>query len=455
VEQTNSMNVAVIGAGKMGLPLACQLASQGARVTAVDIAPGIVRAINEGRCPIDEPGVPELLAAAVAAGRLRATNRTDEALADCEAVLVIVPALLTPERDIDASILQAVSRDIARGLRPGMLVSYETTLPVGGTRRLLLPLLEAGGLKAGADFDLVFSPERVKSRKVLHHLTLNPKVVGGITPAASARGAAFYGRYLGAPVIDAGSLEAAEMVKLAGMVYRDVNIALANELARYSESLGLDFGSLIAAANSDSESALLQPGIGVGGHCTPIYPYFLIRDAERWGIPVALAQQARAINESQPRHVLERFERSVWPLRGREVLILGLAFRPEVKEHLCSPAFALQRELSRLGARVRLHDPLYGPEEIAGFGFQPGSPEQETLPEVLLLNTAHGAYRDLSPERLARRGVRAVIDGRNLWEPAPLRAAGLVYLGIGRPCRPAAGETLPERAGERRSAAQC
>src|SRR5262249_40207669 len=152
--------------------------------------------------------------------------------------------------------------------------------------------------------------ERVKSLLVFAHLTKNPKVVGGLTPAAAERAEAFYREYLGAPVRNVGSLEAAELVKLAGMVYRDVNIALSNELARYAEAAGLDFYPVREAANTDGEAALLMPGIGVGGHCTPVYPYFLIRDGERRGIPTPLAHFSRQINDGQCAHQLDRLERA-------------------------------------------------------------------------------------------------------------------------------------------------
>src|SRR5262249_38088931 len=214
------VKVVVVGAGKMGLPLACQFARQGAEVAACDVNPTVVRAINAGECPFDEPGVPALLREGVSAGRLRATTETADAVANSEVVVVIVPAVLTPERDVDTSILETASREIARGLRPGTLVSYETTMPVGGTRRVLLPVLEESGLTAGEQFDLAFSPERVKSQRLLDHLTRNPKVVGGLTPAAAESASAFYGTFLGAPVMNVGTLEAAEMVKLAGMIYR-------------------------------------------------------------------------------------------------------------------------------------------------------------------------------------------------------------------------------------------
>jgi len=430
------MKVTVVGAGKMGLPLACQFAHRGAQVTVCDINERLVGTINRGEAPFDEPGLPERLSEGVAAGRLRASTDTEKAVRDSEVVVVIVPALLTAERSIDASILQSVADQIGRSARPGTMICFETTLPVGGTAALLQPHLEQGGLRAGVDFDLVFSPERVKSQAVFKHLTVNPKVVGGFTANAAARAAEFYGQYLGAPVINVGTLEAAEMVKLAGMIYRDVNIAVANELARYSEAVGVDLGALREAINSDGEAQLLSPGIGVGGHCTPVYPYFLIRDAEKRKLPATLAQRSREINDGQAAHMVAQLE-GIWSaVRGRRVLILGLAFRPEVKEDILSSAYLIRQALQARGAQVSVHDPLFDAEEIRRKGFLPGQfPGQgdAASPEVLVLNTAHQAYRTLDFAALAQQGVAAVIDGRNAWNPQEVAAAGITYLGVGRP----------------------
>ncbi|MGH9719521.1 MAG: nucleotide sugar dehydrogenase [Bryobacteraceae bacterium] len=426
------MKVTVVGAGKMGLPLICQFAARGATVWACDASAAVVDAINRGACPIDEPGIPEMLAAGVAAGKIRATTDTTAAASGSDVIVVIVPVLLTADKDAELSIIEAVSRQIAAGLRRGAMVSYETTLPVGTTRRLG-GILETSGLKAGVDFDLVFSPERVKSQLVIQRLSENPKVVGGVTPASAARASDFYREYLGAPVINVGTTEAAELVKLAGMLYRDVNIALSNELARYAEYSGIDLYPVIEAANTDGEAYLLRPGIGVGGHCTPVYPYFLIRDSERKGEPMRLASLGRSINDEQPAYALDRLERLWGPLKGRRALILGLGFRPQVKEHICSPAFPLREELARRGAAVLLNDPLYTDEEIRSHGFSPCSLSAPSLPEVIVLNTTHDAYRGIDFAALAGRGVQAVVDGRALWPPDLVRQAGLVYLGVGRP----------------------
>jgi nucleotide sugar dehydrogenase len=429
--------IAVVGGGKMGLPLACMFADRGARVTVCDIDSSLVDKINRGIDPHQEPEQDRYLRTAVAAGRLRASTDTAAEAASAEAVVVLVSAMLTAERDIDWNNLLAASSAVARGLRPGTLVSYETTLPVGGCRSILVPALEQSGLKAGRDFSVVFSPERVKSRLVLARLGETPKVIGGIDARSAAAGAAFYRRWLGAPTIDVGTLEAAEFVKLAGMIYRDVNIALANELARFAEAAGLDVWPILDAANTDGETHLLRPGIGVGGHCTPVYPYFLINGAARLGLELELPSFARRINEAQPQRHVARLARALGGLQGRRIHILGLAFRPQVPEDAYSPAVPLREELQAAGAAVTLEDPLYGPAELKSKGFESRSVEDGNV-DAVILNTAHPEFADPDFRKWRAHGVRAVLDGRAFWSAEQATAAGLIYLGIGTP--PAAAE---------------
>src|SRR5258708_696935 len=372
VRERESMKIVVVGGGKMGLPLACLFADRGAQVTVCDTNPSIVQQINQGVDPHDEPKQQQYVHDGIVAGRLHASTATAAEVQHADAVIILVSALLTRDRDIDWRNLVNASADVAKGLRKGTLVSYETTIPVGGCRATLVPILERGGLEAGKDFDVVFSPERVKSRLVFARLTDTPKIVGGIVPASTAAGVAFYSRWLGAPVIDVGSLEAAEFVKLAAMAYRDLNIALANELAAFGENIGLDVWPLLRAANTDGETALLQPGIGVGGHCTPVYPYFLINGAARRGISQDLVALGRQINERQPDRQIDRLETLLGSLRGQHIHILGLAFRPQVREDAFSPAVALQSKLKAAGAKVTLEAPLYDEAELTAKGFTPG-----------------------------------------------------------------------------------
>lgn len=421
------MNVTVVGAGKMGLPLACVFASRGANVIACDVDAEKIAGINQGICPFDEPGVGDLLTEAVQAGRLTATTETGEAIAQSEVVIVIVPVLLSVSKEADLTIIDKIAEIASRSLKPGSMISFETTLPVGGARRLGR-IIDKGGMKAGVDYDLVFSPERVKSQLVLKHLFNNPKIVGGLTPQAAARGEEFYAKYLGAPVINVGTLEASELVKLAGMIYRDVNIALSNELAAFSECLGIDFDAVRAAANTDGEADLLLPGIGVGGHCTPVYPYFLINDARIRGIAIELAEVGRRINSAQPHKTLNK----LGAVADKQCLVLGVSFRPQVKECAYSPVFALATELEVRGASVEVHDPMYTADEIRGLGLEPGEIDGK---EILILNTAHDAYLNLDFADLASKGVKCVVDGRNVWDSEKVVAAGIRYIGIGRSTR--------------------
>lgn len=424
------MHVAVVGGGRMGLPLAGVLGKHGATVTVCDVNPQLVAALQIGECPYDEPGLPPLLKQLFEAGRLQASLDTAAAVRSCDVIIVIVPAHLTDERDIDYSILKAASREVGRGLKAGALVIYETTVSAGSTRQVMVPVLEeASGLKCGQDFQVAYSPERVKANLVLERLETTPKVVGGWNAAAAQRAGDFYHAFLSAPVENVGSLEAAELTKLLGMLYRDVNIALANELAAYCELAGVDFDRVRVAANQDGEASVLLPGIGVGGHCTPIYPYFLTRASRRLGLTQRLSEAAREINDVQPERHVARVE-SLWgPVSGRRVHLLGLGFRPGVKVDTLSPAYPLKDLLQAKGAQVTLEDPYYSDEEITQAGFRPGGAAGA---EVIILNTAHPEFARVDFSAWQAGGTAVVVDGRNAWKQAEVEAAGLLYLGVGR-----------------------
>ena len=424
------MNITVVGGGRMGLPLASVFGKHGASVTVCDIDEKLVQSIDAGRCPYEEPGLAALIGELHRAKRLRATTCTVDAVAESDATVVIVPAHLTPARDIDLRHLLSASGDVGRGLRRGALVTYETTVTVGATRSRLVPELERfSGMVAGRDFHVAYSPERVKSNLVLAHLETTPKIVGALDACSLERAAVMYGRYLGAPVNEVGSLEAAEACKLVGMLYRDVNIALANELAAFCVRVGVDFERARAAANSDGESCLLVPGIGVGGHCTPVYPYFVTHESRRLGLPQRLSEAAREINDAQPATQLQRVDRAWRSLHGQRVHLLGLGFRPDVKVDTFSPAYALRAELDRLGAVVSIEDPHYDDDELLRAGFTPGTASQAAL---IVLNTAHRCFAQPDFRAWRRAGVEAVLDGRNFWDQTQAEAAGLAYFGIGR-----------------------
>jgi nucleotide sugar dehydrogenase len=280
------VKVAVVGLGKIGLPLAVQFAGRGYRVVGVDIDERVVDAVRQSRPPF--PGEAELaerLAHVVGTGVLEATTETVTAVAASDVVVVVVPLYVDARGEPDFSSIDAATAEIGRGLRPGTLVTYETTLPVGTTRdRLATGLSRVSGLRAGSDFFVAFSPERVSSGRVFADLARYPKLVGGIDEASAGRAVAFYAgglkfdRRPDLPrpngVWDLGSAEAAELAKLAETTYRDVNIGLANQFALHADRVGVDVDKVIEACNSQPFSHIHRPGIAVGGHCIPVYPWF-------------------------------------------------------------------------------------------------------------------------------------------------------------------------------------
>jgi nucleotide sugar dehydrogenase len=423
-------NIAVVGAGKMGLPISCFFASQGANVVALDNNSSLVSDINEGLFHSTEPGLDRLLATMLGSGSLKVTLDANSALSNADAVVVLVPALLTAGNEIDLSNILEVSKKIAEFLRPGMLVAYETTLQVGTTSEKILPILESTGLEAGVDFTLCFSPERIKSGRIFSGLSETPKIVGGVTRSCTKKGASFYREYLGVSVLEMESPEEAEMAKLIDMIYRDVNIALVNELARFSRTKGIEIKRIIDVANSSGEAHLLQPGIGVGGHCTPVYPYFLTKPAAELGQRQSIAESAREINDTQFLWLLDLVERDGCMVESSRVLILGLGFRPGVKEASHSPSLMLYKELHTRGAsEVAVADPLFNEKEMKDLGLVLGELSGRDWDMVILV-TAHDEFLNISGAQLEGAGVKVFVDGRNAIERDSIESVGVRYYGI-------------------------
>lgn len=421
------MRVCVVGLGKIGLPLAAQYASKGLSVVGCDPDAGLVSEVGAGRCPLPgERGLARAIRKAVANGCLAATTETAEAVREAQVVVVIVPVGLTPDRRPDFSRFDEAAAAVARGLGRGTLVILETTVPVGTTRGRLGLALEASGLRMGSDFRLAYSPERVSVGRIFADLKRYPKIVGGIDEGSRDAAVAFYRRALDADVRAVRDAETAEFVKLAETTYRDVNIALANELAVYADSHGLDSVEAFAAANSQPYSHLHQPGVGVGGHCIPVNPHLLMDE----GSPLRLPPLARELNDGMAAYGVGKLEEALGGLRGRTVLILGLAYRPNVKEAAGSSTFALARELEARGARALVHDPLFSADEVKAAGLRPAQPFPPPQVDAVLIQALHDQYRGLDLGTFA--GCRVVLDGRNALSRAEVEAMGLRYLGIGR-----------------------
>jgi UDP-N-acetyl-D-glucosamine dehydrogenase len=414
------VKIAVIALGKIGLPLAVQFADSGHDVVGVDVNETVVDLVNRGLEPFPgEEHLAEKLAELVPAGRLRATSDYSDAVPDADAVVVVVPLFVNDETwQPDFGWMDSATHSIGENLTPRTLVSYETTLPVGTTRGRWKPMLEEiSGLTEGADFHLVFSPERVLTGRVFADLRKYPKLVGGLSETGTNEAIAFYEAVLGFDdrpdlarpngVWDLGSAEAAEMAKLAETTYRDVNIGLANQFGRFAEKHGIDVHAVIEASNSQPYSHIHRPGIAVGGHCIPVYPrLYLFNDPD-----ATIVRAAREANMSMPSHAVELAKAAAGgSLNGLRTVVLGASYRGGVKETAFSGVFATVAAVRDAGATVLVHDPMYSDDELTSLGWEPyhlGDPV-----DVAIVQADHQEYRELTADQLP--GVRVLVDGRRV-----------------------------------------
>jgi nucleotide sugar dehydrogenase len=426
------MKICVVALGKIGLPLAVQFAAKGHTVVGADISERVVQAVNDGTVPF--PGETDLdvkLKQAVAAGLLSATTDTTAAVADADAVVIVVPLFVDADGVPDFGWMDDATRAVAAGLRPGTLVSYETTLPVGTTRNRWATMLAAGsGLTAGADFFLVFSPERVLTGRVFADLRRYPKLVGGIDAGSAARGVEFYRAVLDFDerpdlprpngVWDLGSAEASELAKLAETTYRDVNIGLANQFARFADTVGIDVTAVIEACNTQPYSHIHQPGIAVGGHCIPIYPRMYL-----WNDPSAtVVRSAREANAAMPAYAVDLLAAAVGDLTGVSVLVLGAAYRGGVKETAFSGVFPTVAQLQRRGATAWVSDPMYTAEELTAHKLPAYTGQPVT---AVVVQADHPEYRTLGSTDLP--GVEVLVDGRRVTDPARWPGVRRILIG--------------------------
>jgi nucleotide sugar dehydrogenase len=358
-EQHVPVDVAVIGLGYVGLPLAQEATRSGLKVTGFDLSHRVVDALNAGQSHVDDLSDTDIVE--MLDGGFHATTDPDE-LREARTIVICVPTPLSEEGGPDLSAVNAAVVTIAERLQPGMLVILESTTYPGTTDEVVRPILEAEGLKGGIDFHLAFSPERIDPGNETFGMRNTPKVVGGLTPACTDAAAAFYGRFVDTVVRVKGTREA-ETAKLLENTYRHINIALVNEMARFCHDLGIDLWDVIMAAKTKPFGfQAFYPGPGVGGHCIPIDPNYLSHNVRaRLGYPFRFVELAQEINTTMPSYVVRRVQDALnedaKPLRGSTVLMLGVTYKPNIADQRESPAVPLARQLVSHGAKVLFHDP--------------------------------------------------------------------------------------------------
>jgi UDP-N-acetyl-D-glucosamine dehydrogenase len=352
--------VAIVGAGYVGVPLGQAFAETGSSVLLIDIAAERVAALNRGESHIEDVSS-DALRALVKSGRLAATTDYD-GVKDADAILIALPTPLSAQREPDLSIVLGAAAEIAPRLQRGQLVVLESTTYPGTTRERLLPILEGSGLRAGSDFNLAFSPERVDPGRADWTTRNTPKIVGGITQACTQRAASLY-RGTIETVVTVSSPEAAELTKLLENIFRSVNIALVNELAQLCDRMGIDVWEVVdAAATKPFGFMSFKPGPGLGGHCMPIDPFYLTWKAREHDFYTEFIELAGKINENMPYWCVGKVVRALnsqaKPLKGSKVLIVGVSYKEDIGDMRESPALKMIELLREEGAEVSYHDPF-------------------------------------------------------------------------------------------------
>ena len=423
---TDDLTLGVIGLGYVGLPLAVEAARAGIRVLGFDVKESVAGIINDGRSHIQDL-TDEDVGEHVRAGRMEATTDMGR-LSECDAISICVPTPLSKTRDPDVSFILSASEAVAKALQPGQLIVLESTTYPGTTREVLLPKLTETGMEPGKDFFLCFSPERVDPGNVTWVTKNTPKVIGGITPVCREAGVAFYSRFIDT-LVPVSSSEAAELTKILENTFRAVNIGLVNEVALIADRLGVDVWEVIdAAATKPFGFMKFTPGPGLGGHCIPVDPHYLSWKMRTLNYKTRFIELASEINSEMPLFVMgkvrEGLNRLGRAVNGSRVLVLGVAYKPDIDDVRESPAVDIIHLLEADGARVSYHDPYVPRLEEDGSVWESVSLTDELLQDmdaaVIVTNHSnveYGKVLSLTPmvvdTRNATRGLGGIPDVSN------------------------------------------
>jgi UDP-N-acetyl-D-mannosaminuronic acid dehydrogenase len=453
----NFKKICVIGLGYIGLPTASTFAAAGVNVLGVDIQPQVIETLNRGEIHIHEPGLQEAFHKAHHGGKFRAALQPEAA----DAFIIAVP---TPFKDnetgeykgakyklADMRAVTSAAESIVPHLRKGNLVVLESTSPPRTTMELVAPILEKSSLKAGSDFHLCYSPERVLPGQILKELIENARVIGGATPESAQAGADLYSIFVKGQIVQTDATTA-EMVKLMENTSRDINIAIANEFSRLADKFGVDVWEAIRLANLHPRINILNPGPGVGGHCISVDPWFFVEAAPEL---TPLIYHSRQVNDAQPHFVADVVKRAFFAqaaipggeesaqngyaaasaLKGKRIAALGLAYKPNVDDLRESPANEVVRLLQQEGAQVKAWEPFKPEAQLAGIEMASSLEDALKEADAILLLVNHTQFANLTPAEIASKTpARIVIDTVNAWDRKEWEKAGfrLTRLGAGK-----------------------
>lgn len=407
-------HISIIGLGYIGLPTAAMFASHGVKVTGVDVNEDVCRTINNGGIHIEEPFLADIIKEQVANGMIKCTQEVEAS----DAFLIAVPTPMKEDKTADLSYVISAGRSIAKVLKPGDLVILESTVPPRCTLDVFLPVLEESGLKAGEDFYLAHCPERVLPGQIIYELKHNSRVIGGVDLESAKRSKELYSVFVEGDMYLTDALTA-ELCKLMENTFRDVNIALVNELAKICEYLGANAWDVIQYANKHPRVNLHSPGPGVGGHCLAIDPWFVVKAAPNLA---PLIELSRNVNDSMPSHVAKRIANLVNP--GSKIVILGCTYKPDIDDLRESPIMDLV-DLIKNDYNITIVDPF-----VAEYNVELYTAAQDA--DLVVLGVHHNKFKEIDLARLAEATKNAVwLDTRNFFTKEEIEEAGFEYHLLG------------------------
>ena len=438
--QSENIQVCVIGIGRIGLPTALSFANSGFNTIGVDINENLVEKINKGIFPLkDEPGYDVMFDKVRSENFFKATSKIENIVSNSDVILLSLPTPMNSSNVPNYSALQSVGQQLHDFLSNGSLVIVESTIEPGFVENILIPIIEGDDkkLKAGKDFAIGVCPETANPGQILNDFEKLPRLVGAIDDATKDMITKIYRHVFTVDLIPMPNCKTANAVKLTTNVFRDLNIAFVNELAILFEKLGIDIMTVLEAAKTKYNFQIHYPGPGVGGPCLPVNSYQYLNTAKEFGVPLKLVETARKINENMPSHVIKllinAFEEQNKPLNGSTILLLGVSYKPDVKDIQISPAENIIEKLKQLNVNIKIYDPYFKSENI--FGIDTESNLIDILPKCdgIILVTSHKEFHNIDPKFLKSKLKNPIfIDSKCVLDQDESIKSGLIYRGLGR-----------------------
>lgn len=439
LDQRRRFSLTVAGCGRMGLPTACLFADAGFNVICFDINPQIINRINKGLSPFIEPELNKMIRRNLSEKRLAATNDAKTAFSKSDIIVIVVDTPIDEKKRPNYANLENVCKDIGLNFMHGSMIILESTVGPGMTEEVVKKTLElSSGLKAGKDFGLAFSPIRASVGRVIHDLVNYPRILAAIDERSLIAARTILKTIVKGGIVEVSNIKTAETVKLFENIYRDVNLALANELAKFCEKAGIDYIEVQAAANTQPYCHLLKPGI-VSGHI-PKDPYLLIYEAENLGVKLQIPILARRINDETVKRayslIKDAFKVMEKTLKRSKIAVLGISYKPNVKEVKGSMVINLVKMMQDRNIKVSVFDPFYSPEELKDMGLPAEKNLAKTLEhaDCLIIAVGHDRFRRLNLSKIGvlMRKPAAIIDLAHVVDPSKAEKEGFIYRGLGR-----------------------